>query len=89
MDGFKILYRRGPAEIEDVLVHSDVACASALACCDVSEAMFDSDALAQPSAACGSGLQHSELLLQALIFCDADSPPLAVGGVCALSAKQA
>jgi hypothetical protein len=48
MNGFKVLYGRSSAQVEDVLAHTDVACASALASRNVSEAMFDADALTQP-----------------------------------------
>ena len=89
MNSLEVLYRRSPAQIEDVFADSDVACASALARCDVSESMFDTDALTKSRAAVSGGLKHSELFLQPLISRDADRPTLAVRRMCALSAKQA
>ena len=87
MNSLEVLYRRSPAEIEDVLAHADIARASALASRDVSEAMFDADTLTQPRAALAGGLKHSELFLQPLISRDADSSSFAVRRVRALSAK--
>lgn len=78
MNGFEVLYGGSSSQIEDVLDDSNVACASTLARCDVSEAMFDACALTQLGAACWGGLKHSQFLLQPLVTRDADRPPLTV-----------
>ena len=89
MNGFEVLYCRSPAQIKNILPHSDIACASALASRDVCETVFDADALTQLRAARRGGLKHSELLLPVFVSADANSPSLAASGMRALRAKRA
>jgi hypothetical protein len=89
MNSLESLYCGSSTQVEDVLADSDVACTSALACCDVSEAVFDSSTLSQLVAANWSSLKHPEFLLQALVIRNADRASFAVCRVRALRAKRA
>lgn len=67
MHGLQILDCRGAAYVEEVLANPTVACATALATTQVSEAVFDADTLAK---ACSPGAGLGELaqaLLQELV----------------------
>src|SRR5947208_3574860 len=87
MDSFEILYGGDSAQVKHVFANADVPRPAALACSNVTEAMFDSYTLAQLHTAGFGGLQDSKFLLQSLVCCDAHSPALAVCGVRALSAQ--
>src|SRR5262245_25301282 len=89
MDDLEILYRCGTAQIEDVLAHADVACATALTSSDVSQSMFNAGAPPQPCSAVLCILQHSQLRLQVLVVGNADASAFTVCRMRALAAELA
>lgn len=77
MRSLEILDCCGTAQVEQVLTRSDVAGLAALASCNVSQGVLDSDALAENGAAGRGFLQPPELLLERLVFCDRYAATLA------------
>jgi hypothetical protein len=85
----EVLNDRGPSQVEHDFADADVARTPALPRGDVSKSMFNTGAQMYFRASWPSRLQHTELLLQALVCGNADSSALAVRRVRALRAKSA
>lgn len=89
MHGLEVLDGSGSANVEEVLADSAIAGSPALAATEVGKTVFDSDALANPSASSPGLGELAEALLQEFAARDSDGAAISGGRGGALGAQRA